>query len=87
MQLKVSRNMLANRALVGFYIMNTYFSATWLLFLFNYFAEEEAAEVKKSKLYRPNTKFTSVSQNVSPAHSSEVRRPVSHHVNLLLYTR
>uniref|UniRef100_A0A8C7PX45 Zgc:163098 n=1 Tax=Oncorhynchus mykiss TaxID=8022 RepID=A0A8C7PX45_ONCMY len=28
--------------------------------------EEEAAEVKKSKLYRPNTKFTSVSQNVSP---------------------
>uniref|UniRef100_A0AAZ3RYB7 RRM domain-containing protein n=1 Tax=Oncorhynchus tshawytscha TaxID=74940 RepID=A0AAZ3RYB7_ONCTS len=38
--------------------------------------EEEAAEVKKSKLYRPNTKFTSVSQNVSPAHSSEVRRPI-----------
>uniref|UniRef100_A0A8K9XH91 Zgc:163098 n=1 Tax=Oncorhynchus mykiss TaxID=8022 RepID=A0A8K9XH91_ONCMY len=28
--------------------------------------EEEAVEVKKSKLYRPITKFTSVSQNVSP---------------------
>ncbi|CAB1332990.1 unnamed protein product [Coregonus sp. 'balchen'] len=38
--------------------------------------EEEAAEVKKSKLYRPITKFTSVSQNVSPAHSSEIRRPI-----------
>ncbi|XP_041707163.1 U2 snRNP-associated SURP motif-containing protein isoform X1 [Coregonus clupeaformis] len=46
--------------------------------------EEEAAEVKKSKLYRPITKFTSVSQNVSPAHSSEIRRPVSIHVNPLL---
>uniref|UniRef100_A0A3P8YR95 U2 snRNP-associated SURP domain containing n=1 Tax=Esox lucius TaxID=8010 RepID=A0A3P8YR95_ESOLU len=31
--------------------------------------EEEAAEVKKSKIYRPITKFTSVPQNVSPAHS------------------
>ncbi|XP_038821059.1 U2 snRNP-associated SURP motif-containing protein-like isoform X2 [Salvelinus namaycush] len=38
--------------------------------------EEEAAEVKKSKLYRPITKFTSVSQNISPAHSSEIRRPI-----------
>uniref|UniRef100_A0A674DZA7 Zgc:163098 n=1 Tax=Salmo trutta TaxID=8032 RepID=A0A674DZA7_SALTR len=38
--------------------------------------EEEAAEVKKSKLYRPITKFTSVSQNVSPAHTSEIRRPI-----------
>uniref|UniRef100_A0A8C7LI17 Zgc:163098 n=2 Tax=Oncorhynchus kisutch TaxID=8019 RepID=A0A8C7LI17_ONCKI len=38
--------------------------------------EEEAVEVKKSKLYRPITKFTSVSQNVSPAHSSEIRRPI-----------
>ncbi|XP_035627794.1 U2 snRNP-associated SURP motif-containing protein-like isoform X1 [Oncorhynchus keta] len=46
--------------------------------------EEEAVEVKKSKLYRPITKFTSVSQNVSPAHSSEIRRPVSIHVNHLL---
>uniref|UniRef100_A0A8C7NBU8 Zgc:163098 n=1 Tax=Oncorhynchus kisutch TaxID=8019 RepID=A0A8C7NBU8_ONCKI len=41
--------------------------------------KEEAVEVKKSKLYRPITKFTSVSQNVSPAHSSEIRRPVSIH--------
>uniref|UniRef100_A0A8C8CB13 U2 snRNP-associated SURP motif-containing protein n=1 Tax=Oncorhynchus tshawytscha TaxID=74940 RepID=A0A8C8CB13_ONCTS len=46
--------------------------------------KEEAVEVKKSKLYRPITKFTSVSQNVSPAHSSEIRRPVSIHVNHLL---
>ncbi|KAL0994066.1 hypothetical protein UPYG_G00117360 [Umbra pygmaea] len=39
--------------------------------------EEEAAEVKKNKIYRPVTKITSVPQNVSPAHSADTRRPVS----------
>ncbi|KAJ7996644.1 hypothetical protein DPEC_G00239180 [Dallia pectoralis] len=38
--------------------------------------EEEAAEVKKNKIYRPITKFTSVPQNVSPAHSADFRRPI-----------
>ncbi|XP_056140489.1 U2 snRNP-associated SURP motif-containing protein [Lampris incognitus] len=39
--------------------------------------EEEAAEVKKSKLYRPSTKFTTpVSQpHVSPVQSPEIKKP------------
>ncbi|XP_060942551.1 U2 snRNP-associated SURP motif-containing protein [Limanda limanda] len=36
--------------------------------------EEEAAEVKKNKLYRPPTKFVPGSQNVSPVSSSESRK-------------
>uniref|UniRef100_A0A1A7WV87 U2 snRNP-associated SURP domain containing n=2 Tax=Iconisemion striatum TaxID=60296 RepID=A0A1A7WV87_9TELE len=36
--------------------------------------EEEEAEVKKNKLYRPATKFVSVSHNVSPSASSESRK-------------
>lgn len=39
------------------------------------FAEEEAAEVKKSKLYQPATKFVHVSQHVSP--SAESKKSVS----------
>lgn len=41
------------------------------------FTEEEAAEVKKSKLYRPATKFVPVPQNVSPASSAESKKSVS----------
>ena len=48
-------------------------NAVLLLLLF-VFTEEEAAEVKKNKLYRPSTKF--VPQNVSPV-QSDFRRPVS----------
>ncbi|XP_069002657.1 U2 snRNP-associated SURP motif-containing protein isoform X1 [Embiotoca jacksoni] len=36
--------------------------------------EEEAAEVKKSKLYRPATKFVPVSQHVSPTSSAESKK-------------
>nr|XP_019941161.1 PREDICTED: U2 snRNP-associated SURP motif-containing protein-like [Paralichthys olivaceus]XP_019941162.1 PREDICTED: U2 snRNP-associated SURP motif-containing protein-like [Paralichthys olivaceus]XP_019941163.1 PREDICTED: U2 snRNP-associated SURP motif-containing protein-like [Paralichthys olivaceus] len=36
--------------------------------------EEEAAEVKKNKLYRPPTKFVPVSQHVSPVSSTESRK-------------
>lgn len=36
--------------------------------------EEEAAEVKKSKLYRPATKFVPVSQQVSPVSSAEGKK-------------
>ncbi|XP_074468376.1 U2 snRNP-associated SURP motif-containing protein [Sebastes fasciatus] len=36
--------------------------------------EEEAAEVKKSKLYRPATKFVPVSQHVSPVSSAESKK-------------
>ncbi|XP_026226810.1 U2 snRNP-associated SURP motif-containing protein isoform X2 [Anabas testudineus] len=36
--------------------------------------EEEAAEVKKSKLYRPPTKFVPVSQHVSPVSSTEGKK-------------
>uniref|UniRef100_A0A1A8MQQ5 U2 snRNP-associated SURP domain containing n=4 Tax=Nothobranchius TaxID=28779 RepID=A0A1A8MQQ5_9TELE len=36
--------------------------------------EEEEAEVKKNKLYRPATKFVSVSHHVSPSASSESRK-------------
>ncbi|XP_057208774.1 U2 snRNP-associated SURP motif-containing protein isoform X1 [Triplophysa rosa] len=36
--------------------------------------EEEAAEVKKSKLYRPVTKFTPPSPNASPAPSADIRK-------------
>ncbi|XP_041807715.1 U2 snRNP-associated SURP motif-containing protein isoform X1 [Chelmon rostratus] len=36
--------------------------------------EEEAAEVKKSKLYRPATKFVPVSQHVSPLSSAESKK-------------
>uniref|UniRef100_A0A672PVP3 U2 snRNP-associated SURP motif-containing protein-like n=1 Tax=Sinocyclocheilus grahami TaxID=75366 RepID=A0A672PVP3_SINGR len=39
--------------------------------------EEEAAEVKKSKLYRPASKFTSPPQNASPVQSAEVKKTVS----------
>uniref|UniRef100_A0A3B4U6A4 Zgc:163098 n=1 Tax=Seriola dumerili TaxID=41447 RepID=A0A3B4U6A4_SERDU len=38
--------------------------------------EEEAAEVKKSKLYRPATKFAPVSQNVLPASSAESKKSI-----------
>ncbi|XP_056252799.1 U2 snRNP-associated SURP motif-containing protein [Seriola aureovittata] len=38
--------------------------------------EEEAAEVKKSKLYRPATKFVPVSQNVLPASSAESKKSI-----------
>ncbi|KAJ8348194.1 hypothetical protein SKAU_G00267830 [Synaphobranchus kaupii] len=37
---------------------------------------EEAAEVKKSKLYRPATKFTPLAQNDSSAQSSEIKKPL-----------
>lgn len=40
-------------------------------------AEEEAAEVKKNKLYRPATKFVPVSQHVAPASSTEGKKSVS----------
>nr|XP_020454418.1 U2 snRNP-associated SURP motif-containing protein-like isoform X1 [Monopterus albus]XP_020454419.1 U2 snRNP-associated SURP motif-containing protein-like isoform X1 [Monopterus albus]XP_020454420.1 U2 snRNP-associated SURP motif-containing protein-like isoform X1 [Monopterus albus]XP_020454421.1 U2 snRNP-associated SURP motif-containing protein-like isoform X1 [Monopterus albus]XP_020454422.1 U2 snRNP-associated SURP motif-containing protein-like isoform X1 [Monopterus albus]XP_020454423.1 len=36
--------------------------------------EEEAAEVKKNKLYRPSTKFAPVSQHVSPVSSAESKK-------------
>ncbi|XP_040005796.1 U2 snRNP-associated SURP motif-containing protein isoform X2 [Xiphias gladius] len=36
--------------------------------------EEEAAEVKKSKLYRPATKFVPVSQNLLPVSSAESKK-------------
>lgn len=36
--------------------------------------EEEEAEIKKSKVYRPATKFVPVSQHVSPASLSESRK-------------
>ncbi|RXN23455.1 U2 snRNP-associated SURP motif-containing -like protein [Labeo rohita] len=36
--------------------------------------EEEAAEVKKSKLYRPASKFTSPPQNASPVQPAEVKK-------------
>lgn len=36
--------------------------------------EEEAAEVKKSKLYRPATKFVPVSQHISPVSSAESKK-------------
>lgn len=39
--------------------------------------EEEAAEVKKSKLYRPASKFTSPPQNASPVQPAEVKKTVS----------
>uniref|UniRef100_A0A4W6CKQ5 Zgc:163098 n=1 Tax=Lates calcarifer TaxID=8187 RepID=A0A4W6CKQ5_LATCA len=39
--------------------------------------EEEAAEVKKSKLYRPATKFVPVSQHVLPVSSAESKKSVS----------
>ncbi len=45
--------------------------------LLYFFAEEEAAEVKKSKLYRPATKFVPVSQHVSPVSSAESKKSVS----------
>ncbi|KAG7484740.1 hypothetical protein MATL_G00053340 [Megalops atlanticus] len=38
--------------------------------------EEEAAEVKKSKIYRPATKFAPLSQNVLSSQSSEVKKPI-----------
>ncbi|XP_030636945.1 U2 snRNP-associated SURP motif-containing protein [Chanos chanos] len=38
--------------------------------------EEEAGELKKSKLYRPSTKFIPVSQNVSPIQPSEAKKTV-----------
>ena len=41
------------------------------------FAEEEAAEVKKSKLYRPATKFVPVSPNISPILTAENKKAVS----------
>lgn len=40
-------------------------------------SEEEAAEVKKSKLYRPASKFNSPPQNASPVQPSEVKKAVS----------
>ncbi|KAM6906950.1 U2 snRNP-associated SURP motif-containing protein [Xenentodon cancila] len=36
--------------------------------------EEEAADVKKSKLYRPATKFTPASQHMSPTSSAESKK-------------
>uniref|UniRef100_A0A8C1X2H6 Zgc:163098 n=1 Tax=Cyprinus carpio TaxID=7962 RepID=A0A8C1X2H6_CYPCA len=36
--------------------------------------EEEAAEVKKSKLYRPASKFTSPPQNASPVQPADVKK-------------
>ncbi|KAM4727275.1 U2 snRNP-associated SURP motif-containing protein [Anableps anableps] len=36
--------------------------------------EEEEAEIKKSKLYRPTTKFVPVSQHASPTSSSESKK-------------
>ncbi|KAM6969749.1 U2 snRNP-associated SURP motif-containing protein [Aplochiton taeniatus] len=39
--------------------------------------EEEAAEVKKNKLYRPATKFTPVSQNASPVQSSDRKSSIN----------
>lgn len=43
------------------------------------FAEEEAAEVKKSKLYRPAAKFVPAPQHASPASSAESKKAVSWH--------
>jgi len=40
-------------------------------------SEEEAAEVKKSKLYRPASKFNSPPQNASPVQPTEVKKAVS----------
>ncbi|KAI4871404.1 hypothetical protein NFI96_007445, partial [Prochilodus magdalenae] len=39
--------------------------------------DEEAAEVKKSKLYRPASKFTPVPQNASPVQSAELKKTVA----------
>lgn len=47
------------------------------LWICSLFTEEEAAEVKKSKLYRPATKFVPVPQNVLPASSAESKKSVS----------
>lgn len=47
---------------------------SWIALLL---AEEEAAEVKKSKLYRPATKFVPVSQHVSPVSFAESKKSVS----------
>ncbi|XP_071754193.1 U2 snRNP-associated SURP motif-containing protein [Centroberyx gerrardi] len=38
--------------------------------------EEEAAEVKKSKLYRPASKFVPASQHVSPVQSADSKKPL-----------
>ncbi|MEQ2268219.1 hypothetical protein XENORESO_017471, partial [Xenotaenia resolanae] len=38
--------------------------------------EEEEAEIKKSKLYRPATRFVPVSQHASPPSSSESKKSV-----------
>ncbi|XP_029924265.1 U2 snRNP-associated SURP motif-containing protein isoform X2 [Myripristis murdjan] len=38
--------------------------------------EEEAAEVKKSKLYRPASKFVPASQHGSPVQSAESKKPI-----------
>ncbi|XP_066514904.1 U2 snRNP-associated SURP motif-containing protein isoform X2 [Hoplias malabaricus] len=38
--------------------------------------EEESAEIKKNKLYRPSSKFTPVPQNVSPSHHAEHKKTV-----------
>lgn len=46
-------------------------------FIVVHFPEEEAAEVKKSKLYRPASKFTSPPQNASPVQPAEVKKTVS----------
>ncbi len=46
-------------------------------FVVVHYSEEEAAEVKKSKLYRPASKFSSPPQNTSPVQPAEVKKTVS----------
>lgn len=48
-----------------------------MFFVDAHFSEEEAAEVKKSKLYRPSSKFTAPPQNTSPVHPAELKKTVS----------
>lgn len=60
----------------GFTDLNYYYLMHCLFFCF-FFAEEEAAEVKKSKLYQPATKFVPVSQHVSFVSSAENKKSVS----------
>lgn len=47
------------------------------VFVVVHFSEEEAAEVKKSKLYRPASKFTSPPENTSPVQTADVKKTVS----------
>lgn len=57
------------------YVLTKYIKVgIWWVILF---AEEEESEIKKSKLYRPATKFVPVSQHSSPTSLSDSKKSVS----------